>query len=128
MEHREEQRPERAEWVICLTAVAQMIERLPVLCRVVEAGEDDVRIELRIKSTAWELLELAPVDQSHVAVSLSRNLDIPGSRVESWLAGGIEALDADLQWAASRPCAEQAGELLAALVRIRGTMLHGSRI
>jgi hypothetical protein len=104
-----------------------VVERLPVLYRVVEAGEDDVRFELHLKSAAWEILQLGPADKDHVAVTLSRHLDnVPGSRFETWLADGIEALNADLHWAASRPCSEQASELLAALVRIRGTMLHGN--
>ena len=127
MQRREKDRRERAQWVLCLTAVAQVVERLPVLYRVVEAGEDDVRLELHMKSSAWEILQLGPADRDHVAVTMSSHLDIvSGSGFETWLADGIEALNADLQWAASRPCSEQAGELLAALVRIRGTMLHGN--
>ncbi len=127
MHRRAEHRRERVQWVFCLTAVAQMVERLPALYRVVEAGDDDVRLELHLKASAWEILRLGPADPDHVAVTLSGHLDnVPGSRFEPWLAGGIEALNADLQWAVSRPCSEQASELLSALVRMRGTMLHGN--
>lgn len=126
MQHREELRRERVHWVFCLTAVAELVDRMPALYRVVEAGEDDVRVELRSKSLAWEILQLRQADPGHVAVTLSRHLDnIPGSMFAAWMARGIEALDADLHWAASRPCEEQATELLSALVRMRGTMLHG---
>jgi hypothetical protein len=127
MQRWEEHGRERVRRVLCLTAVAQMLERLPALYRVVEAGEDDVRLELHMKSSAWEILQLGPADQDHVAVILSRHLDnAPGSRFDAWLADGIDALNADLDWAASRPCSEQGSELLSALVRIRGIMLHGN--
>ena len=125
MQRRDELRRERVELVFCLTAVAQMVGQLPALYYVVEAGEDDVRIELRMKSSDWEILVLGPADPDHVAVTLSRHLHNHGSMFEAWLVNGIEALDADLHWAASRPCSEQASEVLSALVRIRGTMLHG---
>ena len=127
MQRREGQRRERVQWVLCLTAVAQLVERLPALYRVVEAGEDDVRVELHMKSSAWEILQLGPADQDHVALTLSSHLDNPPALpFEAWMTDGIEALKADLQWAALQPCSEQAGELLSALVRIRGTMLHGN--
>jgi hypothetical protein len=69
--------------------------------RVVEAGDDDVRVELHMKSSAWEILQLGSADQDHVAVTLSRHLDNPPAvPFEAWLTDGIEALKADLQWAA----------------------------
>ena len=113
MHCREQSRRERDQWVICLAAVAQMVEQLPLLYRVVESGEDDIRVELHVKSSCWEILQINPAGQDHVAVAVSGHLD------------NIEALDADLQWAASRPCSEQASELLSALVRIRGSILQG---
>lgn len=127
MQRPEEFRRERVQWVFCLTALAELVGQLPALYRIVEAGQDDVRVELHMKSSAWEILLLRSADPDHVAVTLSRHLDnVPGSRFQGWLADGIEALTADLHWAASRPCSEQASELLSALVRIRGTMLHGN--
>ena len=127
MQRREELRRERVQWVFCLTAVAELVARLPALYSVVEAGEDDVRIELRMKSSDWEIFVLGSADPDHVAVTVSRQLDnMPGSMFTEWQAAGGEALIADLDWAASRPCSEQASELLSALVRIRGTMLHGN--
>jgi hypothetical protein len=127
MQRREEFRRERVQWVVCLTALAEVVGQLPALYRIVEAGQDDVRVELHMKSSAWEILQLRSADPDHVAVTLSRHLDnLPGSMFKAWLTDGIAALEADLQWAASRPCSEQASELLAALVRIRGTMLHGN--
>jgi hypothetical protein len=126
MHSRHEHRQERAQWVFCLTAVGQLVERLPLLFRLVEAGDDDVRVELHMKSSTWEILELGQVDRDHVAVGLSGQLEATrASSVEAWMGDGIGALDADLQWAASRPCSEQADELLSALVRIRGTLLRG---
>lgn len=127
MQRPEALRRERIQWVFCLTAIAQTVDRLPALYRVVEAGEDDVRIELHMKSSAWEILTLAPSDEDHVAMTLSRHLDnTPGSLLDAWLGDAIEAFAADVHWAASRPCSEQANELLSALVRMRGTMLHGN--
>lgn len=127
MQRPEEFRREQVQWVVCLTALAELVGQLPALYRIVEAGQDDVRVELHMKSSAWEILQLRSADPDHVAVTLSRHLNnSSGSMFEAWLTDGIEALKADLQWAASRPCSEQASELLAALVRIRGTMLHGN--
>jgi hypothetical protein len=126
--HRPEALPrERAQWVICLTAIAQVVDRLPALYRIVEPAEDDVRFELHMKSSAWEILRLAPANEDHVAVTLSRHLDnTPGSLLEAWLSTAIEAFEADVSWAASRPCPDQASELLSALIRLRGSMLHGN--
>ena len=124
MQRRAGPRQEGAEWVVCLSAVAEMVEGLPLLYRVVEAADDDVRIELQIKGSAREVLRLGPVDQDHVAVSVSRQL--VDARARARTAQGIAALDDDLQWASSRPCADQARELLSALVRFRGTILNGS--
>jgi hypothetical protein len=54
-----------------------------------------------MKSSAWEILQLGSADQDHVAVTLSRHLDTPPAvPFEAWLTDGIEALKADLQWAA----------------------------
>ena len=126
MHRREEHRQARVQWLICLTAMAEMVERLPLLYGVVEAGDDDVRVELRTKSSAWEILRIEPADLDHVAVALSGQLNRPrASRSDPWMTKGVEALRADLQWAATRPCSEQAGELLSALVRMRGTILRG---
>jgi hypothetical protein len=125
MERREEPRLDGAEWVVCLRAVAEMVEGLPLLYRVVEAADDDVRIELLIKGSAREVLRLGPVDQDHVAIAVSRQL-VNTRALRARTAQGIAALDDDLQWAASRPCADQARELLSALVRFRGTILSGS--
>ena len=125
MQRRAGPRHEGAEWVVCLSAVAEMVEGLPLLYRVVEAADDDVRIELQVKGSAREVLRLGPVDQVHVAVSVSRQL-VDGRAPRARTAQGIAALDDDLQWASSRPCADQARELLSALVRFRGTILNGS--
>ena len=113
--------------VFCLTAIAAVVDRLPALYRVVEAGEDDVRIELNMKATAWEVLRLIAAGGDNVACSLSRHLESPpAAPFPDWLTRATEALEADMHWAASRTCTEQANEMLAALVRFRGSMLQGA--
>ncbi len=113
--------------VVCLTAVAHVVERLPPLYRVVERGEDDVRIDLNMKANAWEVLRFVPAGGHSVACFLSSHLESPGpAPFPAWLIQAVETLEADLQWAAYRPCAEQGNEMLAALVRFRASMLRGA--
>jgi hypothetical protein len=112
--------------VVCLTAVAQVIERLPPLYRVVEHSEGDVRIELNMKANAWEVLRFVPASGDNVACFLSSHLESPAAApFPAWLIQAAETLEADLHWAAYRPCAEQGNEMLAALVRFRASMLRG---
>ena len=118
---------QKERWVLCLTAVAEMVDRLPALYHVVETGDDDVRIELVMQAGAWEVLELRSAGGEQVEVSISPQLDSPPSLpFPPWLIKTGEALAADLQWASSRSCAEQGPEVLGALVRFRGSMLRGA--
>jgi hypothetical protein len=113
--------------VVCLTAVAQVVERLPALYRLVEHGEDDVRIDLIMKTNSWEVLRFVPSDGDNVACFLSSHLESPGhAPFPAWLIQAIDTLEADLHWAAYQPCAEQGTEMLSALVRFRGSMLQGA--
>jgi hypothetical protein len=113
--------------VFCLTAIAAVVDRLPALYRVVESGKDDVRIELNMKASAWEVLRLTTAGGDKVACSLSRHLESPSAApFPEWLARAIEAMEADLHWASFRTCTDQADEMLAALVTFRGSMLRGA--
>lgn len=60
MQHRSASASHREPSVVCLSAVADLVERLPPLYRVVEHSEDDVRIELSMKANAWEVLRFVP--------------------------------------------------------------------
>ena len=113
--------------VVCLTAVADVVERLPALYHVVEHGDDDVRIELNMKASAWEVLRLVPAGGDNVACFLSSHLESPGlSPFPAWLIKAIDILEADLRWAAYHPCVDQGHQMLGALVRFRASMLHGA--
>lgn len=113
--------------VVCLSAVAQVVERLPPLYRVVEHSEDDVRIELNMKANAWEVLRFVPAGGDNVACFLSSHLEsFDAAPFAAWLIQAIETLEADLYWAAYHPCAEQGSWMLAALVKFRGSMLQGA--
>lgn len=109
------------QWILCLTAVAEVVGQLPALYRVVEAGPDDVRIELRLaRERPREVVRFREAGTDHVGASVSPDLIDPARTVvPAWVADAADALDADLQWAAARACADQAGEVLSALVRFR---------
>jgi hypothetical protein len=118
---------QREPSVVCLTAVADVVDRLPALYRVVEHSEDDVRIDLYMKASAWEVLRFIPAGGDNVACFLSSHLESPGlAPFPAWLIQAIERLEADLHWAAYHPCADQGNEMLAALVTFRGSMLQGA--
>ena len=111
----------------CLTAVAHLVEGLPALYRVVEHSEHDVRIELNMKAGAWEVLRFVPAGGDNVACFLSSHLESSDAApLPAWLTQASDTLEADLHWAAYRPCADQGNEMLAALVRFRASMLHGA--
>lgn len=113
--------------VVCLTAVAHVVDRLPALYRVVEHSNDDVRIDLYMKANAWEVLRFAPAGRDNVACFLSSHLESPGlAPFPAWLIRAIETLEADLHWAAYHPCADQGDGMLAALVSFRASMLRGA--
>ena len=113
--------------VVCLTAVAQLVDRLPALYRVHEHAEDDVRIDLNMRAGAWEVLRFAPGSGDTVVCFLSSHLRSPGSApFPAWLTKAVDTLDADMQWAAYQACDVQGREMLAALIRFRGSMLQGA--
>jgi hypothetical protein len=113
--------------VVCLTAVADVVDRLPALYLVVDHSEDDVRIELNMKANAWEVLRFVPAGGDNVACFLSSHLEISSAApFPAWLVQAIEMLDADLHWDAYHPCADQGKQMLAALVTFRGSMLQGA--
>ncbi len=117
---------QRDHWLYCITAVAKVIDALPTLYRVVEAGTDDVRIELHMKAGAWEVLRFEGASGEQVAASLSHHLDSPQAfPFPDWLTKATGRLESDLDWAGSRSCSEQGNEILSALVTFRGSMLRG---
>ncbi|HEX5147908.1 MAG TPA: hypothetical protein VFW02_02420 [Candidatus Limnocylindrales bacterium] len=108
-------------WVYCLIAVAEVAERLPLLYRIVERGDDDVRIELHL---SWrgplEVLRFRGGGRDRIVGSLGPHLERdPSGSFPAWLAEAIGGLASDLEWAASRDCAEQASEILSGLIRFR---------
>ena len=109
------------QWIYCLTAVAEVVERLPLLYRIVERGEDDVRIELQLsRRGALEILWFRGAGSDRIVGSLGPHLERPPSGpFPAWLAEAIGGLASDLEWAASRDCAEQADEILSGLIRFR---------
>ena len=109
------------QWIYCLTAVAAVVERLPLLYSVVERGEDDVRIELRLSGGgAWEVLRFRGAGGDRIVGSLGPHLERPASgSFPAWLAEATGGLASDLQWAASRDCSEQANEIISGLIRLR---------
>ena len=117
----------RGQGLYCLAAIAEVIDRLPPLYRVVEHGSDDVALELHMKAGAWEVLRLSGAARDQVAASISRQLESPPSfPFPEWLVSATNRLESDLQWADSRSCSDQATELLSALVTFRAAMLRGS--
>ena len=117
----------RDQWLFCLTAVAVVIEKLPPLYRVVDLGSDDVAVELRMKAAAWEVLRFTSATSDEVAASISSHLDnSPAYPFPGWLIDASNRLEADLQWADTRSCPEQATEILSALVTFRASMLRGA--
>lgn len=126
MHHRSYRPHERDRWLFCITAVAEVIHALPSLYRVVEAGTDDVRLELNMKAGAWEVLRFEGASGDHVAASLSHHLDSPPAfPFPEWLTKATGRLESDLQWADYRSCSEQRNEILSALITFRGSMLRG---
>jgi hypothetical protein len=124
MESRAVAKGQRQPSVVCLSAVADVVARLPLLYRVVEHGDDDVRIELHLKAGSREVLRFVPAGGDNVACFLAPDLERPAAAPSAArLTRAVEILDADLHWAASQPCAEQGHSILAALVRFRGSML-----
>lgn len=113
--------------VVCLTAVAHVVERMPALYHVVEHSDEDVRIELNMKASAWEVLRFVPAGGDKIACFISPHLESRGGAgFPAWMIRAIELLEADLRWAAYHPCLEQANQILTALVRFRASMLHGA--
>ncbi len=117
----------RDQWLFCLTAIAAVIDRLPPLYRIVERGTDDIALELHLKAGAWEILRFTGAPGDQVAASVSPHLvSLPAYPFPDWLIEATNRLEADLQWADTRECPDQAVEILSALVTFRASMLRGS--
>lgn len=125
-QHRSPAPRPREPWVYCLTAMAEVVANLPPLYLVVEKSADEIRIELRTKANAWEVLRFTDGGLDRVAGSLSSHLESPPAYpFPGWLADAIATFESDLEWAASRACDQQGSEVLSALVRFRAVMLRG---
>ena len=138
------------QWIYCISALAEVVDRLPLFFRIVEE-RDLIRVALDLPTGAFEVIWITAAGGDHVAASVSPDLYRPPrlphrerltqamTRVASGLnrlprvadrervAQAITGLSSGLQWAASRGCAEQANEILWALTEFRGAMLSRSR-
>ena len=138
------------QWIYCISALAEVVDRLPLFFRIVEE-RDLIRVALDLPTGAFEVIWITAAGGDHVAASVSPDLYRPPrlphrerltqamTRVASGLnrsprvadrdrvAQAITGLSSGLQWAASRGCAEQASEILWSLTEFRGAMLSRSR-
>ena len=113
-----------SQWIYCLPAYGELVHRLPLLYKIVE-GPDVVGIELHLQTGAVEVLWITRAGDDHVAASLSLDLyrrsELPSP---DRLPYAATKLNSDLQWGATRDCAEQGHELLLALAGFRGLMIE----
>jgi hypothetical protein len=113
------------QWIYCLPAYGVLVHRLPLLYKIVE-GHDVVGIELRLSTGAsFEVLWITKAGDDQVAVSVSLDLYRRSEQPSpDHLSYAATKLDSDLQWAATRDCAEQGHELLLALTGFRGLVIE----